>query len=373
MEKSNKKALAILGHQYTGLINQTENWDFFLGLADYVKTLESLAPTKALIEAMEKQAEVSRKLYDQFNNSALAELTRSATQMSEIAERFAKQSEPVRQAVQEMQKYINGSVISSDLLHSIDHSIFDVARRLNESGLGEMIKRFEDNNKAIQNIYGNYTFSESLQKFDNERTKLERVEQIEPWGAWQHLPITKEIVLEPDVIIEKTKEKAETDPSQKMLLWDLFILKGEMENIRTGEATDDKVVIFKLKDYKNYLQRVHNFITAQLLKADAEMKLDFDDARSILYFAGKEITISQRAQSDAHELLRTLFKDTAKEWNTDEILDDWRFDVNGNTPKKKAYHAGKAVNRIVAQETQIKDFLDVDTKKISINKRYLPN
>jgi hypothetical protein len=33
--------------------------------------------------------------------------------------------------------------------------------------------------------------------------------------------------------------------------------------------------------------------------------------------------------------------------------------------------AGKAVNRTIAQETKVKDFLNITTKAISINSKYL--
>ena len=126
-----------------------------------------------------------------------------------------------------------------------------------------------------------------------------------------------------------------------------------------------------IKDFRSFAQRVHSYITVELLKTDYEKKLDFDPKTSTLYFAGEVIIISKRAENDAHELLKTVFKDRSKIWNSDEVLDDWKFDTEGKTPKKKVYHAGKAVNRIVAQDTKIKDFLDVTTKTVAINRKYL--
>lgn len=124
------------------------------------------------------------------------------------------------------------------------------------------------------------------------------------------------------------------------------------------------------------LHRVKNFLDNEAEKNN-EQKLTFDDVKSILYFAGEEIIISKRAENDAHELLRIIFKDKAKignVWNNDEILDEWKVCLNKERiPKNKVYHAGKAVNRIIAQETKIKDFLIVTTKTIVINKKYLGN
>jgi len=195
-----------------------------------------------------------------------------------------------------------------------------------------------------------------------EEKKIERLEQVEPWGAWQQLPLVKRLI----------KKEVEINPRLQFTLLNLLGVAGEMEDIRSGKASDDDVVFFRIEDFKKLAQRVHNHITAELLKTDeTDKKLEFDDSTSILYFAGETITISKRAESDPHELLRTIFKDRAKVWNLDEVLDDWRFDTEKKTPKKKVYHAGKAVNNIIAQETKIKDFLDVNTKTVAINRKYL--
>jgi hypothetical protein len=111
----------------------------------------------------------------------------------------------------------------------------------------------------------------------------------------------------------------------------------------------------------------------RILKSDKiGDKLEFDDRTSTLFFADAEILISKQAENDPHELLRTIFKDRSKVWNTDEVLEDWKFCMEKDRiPKNKVYQAGKAVNRIVSQDTIIKDFLDVSTKSVSIKKKYL--
>jgi flagellar biosynthesis regulator FlbT len=91
-----------------------------------------------------------------------------------------------------------------------------------------------------------------------------------------------------------------------------------------------------------------------------------------LSFMGKEILISKKEESDPHKLIRTLFKDMSKVWANDEILEDWNYSLSDeDVTKNKAYQAGKAINRTIAQETTVKDFLSITTKSISINNKYL--
>ena len=372
-EQGNDKVLKILERQYASFINQQENWEFFRGLADYVKTIQEMIPTKLIVETLEKQRQASRIFYEQMSTQAFKEFQKSAQRMIEIAEKFGKRLEPVHlmKSVQEVQGYLNGTIQSSDTLQGIDSALFDVARRIKDLGLANKIKQFEDNTKRFQNIYGNYTFSPTYETLHIEKEKLERKEQAEPWGAWGQLPLVKRLVFEPDEIKAEVKAEAEADKSLWWRAFNFVGVAGEMGEIRTGEKSDNDVVFFKVKDFKSFAQRVHNYIIIELLKEDNGKKLDFEVEKSILYFAGEEILISKNANSDAHDLLRTIFKDRHRIWNTDEVLDDWKFDIEKKTPRKKVYHAGKAVNRIVAQETKLKDFLSVSTKAVAITKKYL--
>lgn len=122
-----------------------------------------------------------------------------------------------------------------------------------------------------------------------------------------------------------------------------------------------------------YTQKLHNDIIEKLESPNEQSSnsLDFNESTSTLHFMGTPILISKRVQSDALYLLKTLFKDRARVWNNDEVLDDWKIDVDAKAPKNKVYQAGKAVNRIISQKIQVYDFLEVTTKTVSINKRYL--
>jgi uncharacterized UPF0160 family protein len=194
---NNEKALKILEQQYSSFIGLADQWDFFRGLAEYVKTAQELASTKPIIEALAKQQEAARTVYDSINTQALKELTKTANQIAEIARTVKEKYEPVAAAVKKLQDHLNGSILSSERLYGLNESIFNVARQLKENGLAEKIKQYEDEQRKIKNIYGNYTFSPAYERLENEENKVKRREQIEPWGVWQHLPFAKRIVFEP--------------------------------------------------------------------------------------------------------------------------------------------------------------------------------
>ena len=98
--------------------------------------------------------------------------------------------------------------------------------------------------------------------------------------------------------------------------------------------------------------------------------VNFDPITRILSLKGASILISKKEDSDSHKLMRTLFK-AKRVWANDEILEDWGYRMDDKTAVNKVYQAGKQINSVVAQEVQIKDFIEITTKSASINKKYL--
>ena len=400
MEKSNEKALKIIERQYDSFINVPDQWDFFRGLADYVKTVQEMTLTKPYIEALETQRAIARQSFELMNTGAMQELKKSAEKMQEVAQEVAKhyepmlkiaeearkqaepmfkaieearkQYEPIANAVKEVQDQLTGKMWCSNPIFHLDRSLFDIARHVKSAGFADKIKEFEDPNKKTKNIYGDYTFSPTAERISDEERRLERLEQVEPWGAWHQLPLIRRFVYEPEKYVEECRAEVKENPELTFTFYNFMGISGEMETIRSGKASQNDVVFFKVKDFRSFAQRFHNYITTELVKAETDKKLEYDDKQSTLYFADETIKIAKRAQSDAHDLLRIVFKDRSKLWNNDEILEELKFNLTkSKVPKNKVYQAGQAVNRIIAQETKIKDFLTLTTKTVAINKKYL--
>ena len=256
MERSNEKALKIVEQQFNSFINQQDSWDFFRGLAEYTRTVREMTQTKPFIEALEAQREVARKTYEMMNTKAMKELTQSANKLIPVAEKVIKQYEPiikqtqeiaekyqpVIRAVQEVKDRMEGRILSSNPLYAFDSDLFDVARHLKASGHEKEVEPFVDNKKKNHNIYGNFTFSPTYEVIDEEERKVERKEQVEPWGAWERLPLVERLVFEPEELKAEVKAESEQYPAFHWTWLNFIGVYVEMEKIRKGEKSDDDVV-----------------------------------------------------------------------------------------------------------------------------------
>ena len=104
---------------------------------------------------------------------------------------------------------------------------------------------------------------------------------------------------------------------------------------------------------------------------EGESKIEFVD--KVLFFKNQQFNFSN--SPNQYELLGTLFKDIQKEWNYDEIEEDWDPTCYEERLKqqdywKKFYNSAKEINKKIAIETGVKDFLLMNTKQIKVNKKY---
>jgi hypothetical protein len=87
-----------------------------------------------------------------------------------------------------------------------------------------------------------------------------------------------------------------------------------------------------------------------------------------LYFEDKQFNFNRKQiQKD---LLNTLFKKPKYNWSNDEIWEDWgEEDFKNKT--LKFYTASDEINKMIALETGVRDFLIKGTKQVQINPKYI--
>lgn len=369
-----ENALKILEEHYKVAKEQKDAWDFFLNTAEYVRFVQSNSQLAEAVKKLEEQQKQAYEIFHKIDFKAIEELQNNAKAITEIVKRQNISLDPVNNFIKELQAFDEGHILSSiPRAHQLDEYLFGIARALKANGFENIVQQFVDTQKKVKNMYGNFTFSPTLPLRDDAEQELQIKRKTETWGAWEDLPFIARVLFDE---INLQKELEAISHKDKLKKWEFINylgVRGELKQMRGREKNESELVFFKVSEFRKKLDRIQKYLISELLSDSEEkpQRLDFDASSSTLYFAGKAIIISVRAQNDAHELLRTIFKDRTKLWNADEVLNDWRFDIERKTSKRKVYYAGKAVNRIIALKTQIDDFLTVTTKTVAINKRYL--
>lgn len=107
-------------------------------------------------------------------------------------------------------------------------------------------------------------------------------------------------------------------------------------------------------------------------KKEEECFKSFDGL--ILIIGSHEIDLKNHANdSNPIRLLKTLLKDPQREWDKEEIYQEWGMteeDIE-NASKNKLYNAGRDLNEKIAQGSGIKDFIKISRLTAQILPKYL--
>ena len=292
-EKSNEKALKIIEQQYNGFID-ADGWDFFRGLADYVKSIQEMASTRELVDALTEQQKAAEAIYEQVNAKALEELEINARTIIQAVEDATIQTESVMNALKPITDALNNLTLSMDPLHWLDTKLFELARGLKDVGHPEIVRPFEDPNKKVKNIYGNYTFSKTYDKVAIEKYKLERQADTATWGAWGKLPLVEQVILKPEETIKEIKAKEKAGIPIKIGAFSFLDFVSEMEAIRSGEASEDDTIFFRISDYKKYAKRFNTYIVVELLKTEGKREGLSEKSDAVEGFSDDQIALLER-------------------------------------------------------------------------------
>ena len=235
----------------------------------------------------------------------------------------------------------------------------------------------EDISKVVEflNIYIEKFIDDKLltenQNFYNFKNQEERIE----FFLKENLKFGKNFIIkyDPEDII--LKDDAFLFIHTLLAFEKLGYLKiEELYTFFWGENPKDHAKDYKAKVslndlfYSDYYNESENKI---IIHNEGSGRIEFVD--KILFFKNKQFNFSN--SPNQYELLGTLFKDIQKEWNYDEIEEDWDPTCYEERLKqkdywKRFYNSAKEINKKIAIETGIKDFLLMDTKQVKVNTRY---
>jgi hypothetical protein len=138
----------------------------------------------------------------------------------------------------------------------------------------------------------------------------------------------------------------------------------------SGHHYSNHLTLLNLFDEGNFTV-LHNELLTLLVDSKQDGELYFDTKLEQLLFAGKLYKPKSR---DEHSrflmLLETMVKSPEKRWSQDEIIEDWGDFYDGST--RAAYDAAIGLNKKIAEDTTIKDFICYEGKKtLWINDKYL--
>ena len=393
-----KNVIEILEKQYQSFTDQERDWNFFMGLADYVKFTKEASEIRPLLNKIRVSKLKEIEIIDKLEKEAVKELTVVKKDILKMIkdEKITKQGLP--EALAKLNDYEKGN-INPGHYKSV---------RLN-NGLKNLIRVLSESEEDFNKNYPKYGLSPKYIKRMNKSYELYEKSKTELWSALEKLQLVFRVIFRKNEYLNNIKNDEEEIKRFKELIEEIEIIKDDggrayifsPRNSKFSSSTDVRIKEFKKDNYKLYATRIHNYLIQELnleqgvktdkfneevfktkqlldkLESDINKKIKAKAKynNGILYFRDKEINF--RNKPNQKDLLATIFEEPKRNWSYDEIQDKWDEMMKSglvNKPKdywKKFYSAGDDINKTVAIETQIKDFIIKNTKEIKINPKYI--
>lgn len=249
-----------LERDYKSFIDQTDNWNFFLGLAYYVDYILETPETKKVIDSIVKERLDEEKIIEQMGEELLKEMKPvKETLLKRIEEKHISYPE-LDFDIQEYEDSENGSAISNTPLPvALAESLTDIIWSLSQNGHKDLVKEFINERKGIV-YYDKHEFYKKFTEYKKERQKHTDREKITLWGFWNYLGFAYSAVLKADEELARIKK----DKTNFFTALGVSAYFNEMKRISKRDISD--TTKFKLEDYKTYATRIHNYLMKELNK-----------------------------------------------------------------------------------------------------------
>ncbi len=372
-----KNVIEILEKQYQSFINQERDWNFFVGLADYVKFINETSEPHLLLERT-KESKLKRiEIIDKLEEEAVTELLKLKRDLLKIIKNEKIAKEGLSEALSKLDDYEKGKISPNHYKSS----------RLDE-GLRNLIKALSDSEEDFAKNYPRYGLSKKLLIRMAKSSELHEKKETELWGAYEKLQLVFRVIYSGKEYLSFLEEHKRDIDEYVGLLDEMETIKNDGENRFFSLHPHKRETYFSLNEfrkknfkrdnYKLYATRIHNYLIQKLnteeigdpTNGKTDFKASFDKDKGVLKINDKQIKVKKF--SNQYHLLKIIFEnqfELSKEWFFSEIAEI--YDTETPPPDKKFYNATYQINQKVAIETGTKGFFITTNQSLKINPKYI--
>ncbi len=259
-----KNVIEILEKQYQSFINQERDWNFFLGLADYVKFINECPDSKQALTKVKESKSKEIEIIDKLEKEAVIELQKIKRELLKIIKTENFTCEGLPEALLKLEDYEKGKIDpnhykSSRLDEGLRNLIKVIAEKEGKKYDEELVKK----HPLLK-----HSLSKKLLVRMGKSWELGEKRETELWGAYDKLKL-----------VYRTIHNKE---GEQNLIEEMEIIKNDGERYTFSlpsskrdfsSSTDFRIKEFKKDNYKLYATRIHNFLI-QKLNLEQEAKTD---------------------------------------------------------------------------------------------------
>ena len=277
--------LEVLDRYFKSFIDTTNDYEFFIGLIDYIAYIDSVPQIEKIANELPKlRIEEENKLKAE-EKEVIEELISFRDKLKDEINKNKIKDERIDRKLQDFQWWVEGkSVGSSPLPTSMFRELRDLISILDESGHKDIIKEYvryyEDNpeyknKQKIQELFGKiekYIFSKNWDKYEKARELFNEKMKTELWGQFNDLAVVYLVIVNGKTYHQKLIDEAGDGENRNMQKWweafNMTGVLGEWDKLKEHKNSKEHRVFFDSEKHRFYVKRLHNYLAEKLLLTD---------------------------------------------------------------------------------------------------------
>lgn len=243
---------------------------FTANLFDYLNYLVKTPEIKPTLNVLEKEKKEDYKKYFETKDKTYNELETSRKKLLKIIDANKIEIDALKNEISEQTMYKDG--VRKLKIRELYERLYNIAIILGKNDKTYLIKNFINNSRKIEDlISNNLVFSKTYLLFIEEEKRIEELKKTRVWHCWYKLKFIPELLTLP---FEEAFNNVKLSEEDGKYFIDAMVFKSRLENI-TGRSAGEKI-----NEYKNYCQRLHNWVLQNLEAMPVEEKINLDDNKS---------------------------------------------------------------------------------------------
>ncbi len=253
---------------FNSFINQSHDWNFFLGLVDYLQFIKEDHNTGRLIAELENTEKEAKEIIDELSKKSLKELDQCLNLLLGIIIKDNLTDSAIAESIDEYKGLREGRIKSSQpTVMGLNDNLCEIIRFLVQNGYTNEVKDLVELEKDSNGNYyaRDFTFSRSSSDYQKSLNIFNDRKETDLWGDWSYLIILL------DVILNGEEQLAILKKSDDILgLFGLSHLRNEIEKIKNGTLAYNasNPPFFDKIAYTRRASRIHNFLQKELNKLE---------------------------------------------------------------------------------------------------------
>jgi len=281
-----KNVIELLDRHYQSFTNQQRDWDFFLGLAYYVRCVVETPELDNILKYITRAQNNDQRRLAKYEQAVIKETRQAKKTLFKIIKENKISNEALNRTIEEYEDYENRKIYSSQSTgETLSDNLIEIIDILFKEGYKKLLKDFVIVHKTIPGRIDKYIFSKTLDSYYKEKEIYEEKLKTELWASWNNLILAYLAVFKAREAFEKTRR-------------------------------------FKKEDYIGYATIIHNYLIQELKKQNGEAskteKINwFNHKNNVINFYGE--TYKPRSEPQA-KFIKELTRKHQRQTNTGTIL-----------------------------------------------------